>query len=420
MSSPQWCFADFRLDLANACLWRGTQPLALTPKAFNVLHYLVTHPDRLVTKDTLLDAVWPETAISEAVVRIAIGELRRALGDTAQAPRFIATVHRRGYRFVAPVAAHTEEASGPAAPVMSAAPQTLAAGPSEAPTPPPDRSAASPRLGVQPLPAALVPPEAERRRPRPDAAGRPRAGSGATGGALGTGQRRHGPGGGTGGRGWHWEIAPGGGFRTHLTPLTLTPLTRSHVEAMVQGLLRGHHLPAAVLAQIVAQTDGIPLFVEEVTKAVVEAGLSTTGPAQDATIGPLPALAIPATLHEALMARLDRLGSAKSVAQLGATIGREFAYTLLRAVAPLEDEALQRGLATLVAAELLYQRGQPPRAIYRFKHALIQEVAYESVLRSVRRQTHQRILQVLEAQFPETAATAPARGADCRSCRSSL
>ena len=102
MSSPQWRFADFRLDPDNACLWRGTQPLALTPKAFDVLHYLVTHPDRLVTKDTLLDAVWPETAISDVVVRIAIGELRRALGDTAQAPRFIATVHRRGYRFVAP------------------------------------------------------------------------------------------------------------------------------------------------------------------------------------------------------------------------------------------------------------------------------------------------------------------------------
>src|ERR671927_1763419 len=102
-SSPQWCFAAFRLDPDNACLWRGTQPMALTPKAFDVLHSLVTHPDRLVTKDMLLDAVWPETASSDAVVRIAIGELRRALGDTAQAPRFIATVHRRGYRFLAPV-----------------------------------------------------------------------------------------------------------------------------------------------------------------------------------------------------------------------------------------------------------------------------------------------------------------------------
>ena len=86
MSSPQWRFADFRLDPDNACLWRGTQAIALTPKAFDVLHYLVTHPDRLVMKDTLLDAVWPETAVSDVVVRVAIGELRRALGDTAQAP----------------------------------------------------------------------------------------------------------------------------------------------------------------------------------------------------------------------------------------------------------------------------------------------------------------------------------------------
>src|ERR687888_2767629 len=106
MASSQWCFADFRLDPDNACLWRGTQPIALTPKAFDVLQYLVTHPDRLVTKDTLLDAVWPETVISDTVVRIAIGELRRALGDTAQAPRFIATVHRRGYRFLAPLVGH--------------------------------------------------------------------------------------------------------------------------------------------------------------------------------------------------------------------------------------------------------------------------------------------------------------------------
>src|SRR5919197_6766180 len=102
MSSPQWLFGGFRLDPDNACLWRGAQAIALTPKAFDVLHYLVTHPDRLVSKDTLLDAAWPETAISEAVVRIAIGELRRALGDTAQAPRFIVTVHRRGDCFFGP------------------------------------------------------------------------------------------------------------------------------------------------------------------------------------------------------------------------------------------------------------------------------------------------------------------------------
>src|SRR5215471_10641973 len=103
MASPHWLFGGFRLDPDNAQLWHGAHAIALTPKAFAVLHYLVTHPDRLVTKETLLDTVWPETAISDTVVRIAIGELRRALGDTAQAPRFIATVHRRGYRFLAPV-----------------------------------------------------------------------------------------------------------------------------------------------------------------------------------------------------------------------------------------------------------------------------------------------------------------------------
>src|SRR5438093_6147439 len=113
MSSPQWLFGGFRLDPDNACLWRGTQAIALTPKALDVLHYLVTHPDRVVTKDTLLDAVWPETAVSDVVVRIAIGELRRVLGDTAQASRYIVTVHRRGYRFLAAVVEYTEAVPSP-------------------------------------------------------------------------------------------------------------------------------------------------------------------------------------------------------------------------------------------------------------------------------------------------------------------
>jgi class 3 adenylate cyclase/tetratricopeptide (TPR) repeat protein len=202
-------------------------------------------------------------------------------------------------------------------------------------------------------------------------------------------------------------LQPPWGFRTHLTPIVLNPLTPPQVEAMVEGMLRGRYLPAAVLEQIVVKTDGIPLFVEEVTKAVLEAGYCTDAPDQDAATGPLPALAIPTTLYEALLARLDRLGSAKGIAQLGATLGRQFPYALLRAVAPLEDEALQRDLATLVAAELLYQRGQPPQAVYTFKHALIQEAAYESVLQRVRRQTHRRLVQVLEAQCAEMAATHP-------------
>jgi class 3 adenylate cyclase/tetratricopeptide (TPR) repeat protein len=200
---------------------------------------------------------------------------------------------------------------------------------------------------------------------------------------------------------------PPWGFRTHLTPLTLNRLTPPQANAMVEGMLGGQRLPAAVLEQIVAQTDGIPLFVEEVTKAVVEAGCLTDVPDQDTGYGLVPTMTIPATLHEALLARLDRLGSAKGVAQLGATLGRQFPYALLRAVALLEDGPLQRDLTVLVAAELLYQRGQPPQAIYTFKHALLQEAAYESVLMRVRRRTHQRIVEVLETQFPDTVATQP-------------
>jgi predicted ATPase len=162
------------------------------------------------------------------------------------------------------------------------------------------------------------------------------------------------------------EFQPPWGFRTHLTPLALNRLTLAQVEVMVGGMRGGERLPAAVLAQIVSQTDGIPLFVEEVTKAVLEVGFGTDLLDQDAATRRVPAGAIPATLHEALLARLDRLGSAKGVAQLGAMLGRQFPYAWLRAVAPLDDAPLQRDLATLVGAELLYQRGQPPRAVYTF------------------------------------------------------
>src|SRR5215831_19590806 len=117
MPSSQWVFGPFRLDPANACLWYGVEAVVLPPKAFDVLHYLVTHPDRLVTKDELLDAVWPETAVTDAVVRNAIGILRKVLGDTAQTPRYIATVPRRGYRFLAQVAEHTEAAPSSDTPV---------------------------------------------------------------------------------------------------------------------------------------------------------------------------------------------------------------------------------------------------------------------------------------------------------------
>ena len=122
-SSPQWVFDRFRLDPDHACLWRGAEVIALPPKAFDLLHYFVRHPDRVLTKDELLDAVWPQTAVTEAVVRVTIGLLRKVLGDTAQTPRFTSTVARRGYRFLAPVSVvhppemvHAEAPRRPAVP----------------------------------------------------------------------------------------------------------------------------------------------------------------------------------------------------------------------------------------------------------------------------------------------------------------
>ena len=197
------------------------------------------------------------------------------------------------------------------------------------------------------------------------------------------------------------------GFRSHLTPLTLNRLPRPQVPQMIGRITGGKALPLEVVEQIVAKTDGIPLFVEELTKMVLESGLLREGEDRYELTGPLPPLAIPATLHDSLMARLDRLATVKDVAQLGATIGRTFAYELLQAVSPLDEATLQQSLRQLVEAELVYQQGGPPQAIYTFKHALIQDTAYQSLLRSTRQQYHQRIAQVLEGRFPETTETQP-------------
>ena len=176
---------------------------------------------------------------------------------------------------------------------------------------------------------------------------------------------------------------------------------------MTDRVAHGKALPAEVVAQVVAKTDGVPLFVEELTKMVLESGLLQEREDRYELTGPLPPLAIPTTLHDSLMARLDRLATVKSLAQLAATLGREFSYALLQAVSPWDEGTLQRGLHQLVAAEFLYQRGLPPQATYLFKHALIQDTAYQSLLRSTRQQHHQRIARVLEARFPEICETQP-------------
>jgi predicted ATPase/class 3 adenylate cyclase len=198
------------------------------------------------------------------------------------------------------------------------------------------------------------------------------------------------------------DFRPPWALRSHLTQLTLNRLGRRQVEVMIESVARGKALSAEVLQQVVTKTDGVPLFVEELTKMVLESGLHG-----GATYASPSLSAIPTTLHDSLMARLDRLGTAKEVAQLGATLGREFSYELLRAVAPLEETNLQNNLASLVQAELLYQRGLPPQTTYIFKHALIQEAAYQSLLKSTRQQYHQQIAQVLEEQFPESKEIQP-------------
>jgi predicted ATPase len=151
----------------------------------------------------------------------------------------------------------------------------------------------------------------------------------------------------------------------------------------------------------------VPLFVEELTKMVLESGLLQEREGRYELTGPLPPLAIPTTLHDSLLARLDRLATVKGLAQLGATLGREFSYELLHAVSPWDEATLRRVLQQLVEAEFLYQQGLPPQATYRFKHALIQEAAYQSLLRSTRQRHHQHIAQVLEAQFPAICETQP-------------
>jgi class 3 adenylate cyclase/predicted ATPase len=197
------------------------------------------------------------------------------------------------------------------------------------------------------------------------------------------------------------------GPSAHLTTLTLSRFTRRHTTEIATAVAGGKALPDEVLDQIVTKTDGVPLFAEELTKLVLESGfLRDAGDHYELTRS-LPPLAIPSTLQDSLMARLDRLAPVKEVAQLAATVGRAFSFELIRAVSDLDDHMLESALGRLVAAEMLYQRGTGPGARYVFKHALIQDTAYQALLRSTRQQYHQRIARVLVETFPETAEEQP-------------
>src|SRR5262249_43977017 len=188
---------------------------------------------------------------------------------------------------------------------------------------------------------------------------------------------------------------------------TLRRLAPSQIEHLAKHVAGEKALPPTVLQEGGRKTDGVPLFVEELTKTVLESGLLHEQADRYELPGSLPPPAIPATLRDALMARLDRLAAVKVVAQLGATIGRTFAYELIQALAQLDAATLQGALGQLVEAEIVAQRGLPPQATYTFKHALIQDAAYESLLRSTRQQYHQRVAEVLAERFSETYETQP-------------
>ena len=202
------------------------------------------------------------------------------------------------------------------------------------------------------------------------------------------------------------EFVPPWIGRPHVTALTLNRLADREVGAMIDGVIGNKALPADIRQDIIERTDGIPLFVEEMTKAVLEA--EGEGAAmQIAAAVPSPAAAVPASLHASLMARLDRLGPAKDVAQIGAAIGREFSHALLAAVVRKPEVELNSALDRVIAAGLLFRQGTPPHATYLFKHALVQEAAYGTLLREPRRALHARIAGTLQNQFLEIAENRP-------------
>src|SRR5215475_9473143 len=193
----------------------------------------------------------------------------------------------------------------------------------------------------------------------------------------------------------------------NVSTLTLGRLDSNNVENIVKQVTGGHALPTEVINQIIAKTDGNPLFVEELTKTVLEGDILIKDAEGFRLAGPLPPLAIPTTLQDSLMARLDRLAPVKEIGQVGAAIGREFSYSLMREVAGRDESSLNDALAKLERAELVFRRGELPEATYSFKHALVRDAAYESLLKSRRQQLHGQIARKMEEKFPDTIVSQP-------------
>ncbi len=201
--------------------------------------------------------------------------------------------------------------------------------------------------------------------------------------------------------GAHWLGLP------HVTRIEVNRLDQGHASAIVASLMEGRTRLDSAIDAIVEKTDGVPLFIEELTKAALESAAADRGPQRAPRRGREDPLALPSTLKDSLMSRLDRLPLAENVMPVGAAIGRSFSYRVLAAVTGLDPGVLGPALSQLVDAELLFQRGEPPDAIYTFKHALVQDVAYGSVLKSRMRELHARIAATVEESFPQVAQNQP-------------
>ncbi|MDH3414505.1 MAG: hypothetical protein OEM98_18755, partial [Gammaproteobacteria bacterium] len=203
------------------------------------------------------------------------------------------------------------------------------------------------------------------------------------------------------------EFVPPWPAHSHVTPITLNRLERAEVQAIVANLAGGKAVPEDVVEHVVAKADGVPLYVEELTKTILESGVLEEGVNRYRLKRPLEEVQIPSTLQDSLMARLDRAPALREVAQMGAVIGREFGYEMLASLAARDDPVLQHGLGQLVTDELLYQRGRGHRARYFFKHALIQDAAYGSLLKRTRQHYHRRVAEHIKEKLPHTAEAQP-------------